>query len=156
MNQESKYRIVLLDKNGYDIGERFAENLKEAKQVMAYMFSDAYAKVTEITHEKTGTYGGPTRSRFATARESASWMTYMIRQERGDEQDAHAAMDENREGPAGGVCHLQALSAWAHGDRLATRNGRCRLEADIRLRHRIVLGDFSKKLAQSLYPRKGP
>ena len=56
MNQESKCLIVLLDKNRYDIGARFAENLKEAKQVMAYMLSDAYAKVTEITHEKTGTY----------------------------------------------------------------------------------------------------
>ena len=58
-------------------------------------------------------------------------MTSMIRQERGDEQDAHAGMDENRGGPAGGVCHLQALSAWACGDRLATRNGSCRLIADI-------------------------
>ena len=61
-------------------------------------------------------------------------MTSMIRQERGDEQDAHAGMDENRGGPAGGVCHLQALSAWACGDRLATRNGSCRLIAVIQQR----------------------
>ncbi|MBU2847182.1 hypothetical protein HF925_01025 [Acidithiobacillus ferriphilus] len=63
MNQESKCLIVLLDKNRYDIGARFAENLKEAKQVMAYMLSDAYAKVAEITHEKTGTHKFEVRNR---------------------------------------------------------------------------------------------
>lgn len=56
MNQESKYRVILLDKSGYDIGERAAENLKEAKHEMAYMLSDQYATVAESTHEIMGTY----------------------------------------------------------------------------------------------------
>lgn len=56
MNQEAKYRVVLLDKDGYDIGQRTAENLKEAKQEMAYMLSDAYARIAETTHEATRTH----------------------------------------------------------------------------------------------------
>lgn len=56
MSQESKYRVVLLDTDGYEISERPADNLKEAKATMAYMLSDQYAEVAETTHETMGTH----------------------------------------------------------------------------------------------------
>jgi hypothetical protein len=56
LNYESKYLVVLLDDDGYELSERPAQNLKEAKQEMGYMLSDAYAQAAETTHEKMGTH----------------------------------------------------------------------------------------------------
>jgi len=56
MNLEAKYRVVLLDADGYEIGERSADNLKAAKAEMSYMLSDQYANVAETTHETLGTH----------------------------------------------------------------------------------------------------
>lgn len=55
MGQETKYRVVLIDAEGYEIGERPADNLREARAEMRYMLSDQYAKVAETTHETMGT-----------------------------------------------------------------------------------------------------
>lgn len=54
MNQESKFQVVLLDNDGYDLGERPAENLKEAKEQMRYLLSESYARAAETTHEDMG------------------------------------------------------------------------------------------------------
>lgn len=62
MNQEAKYRVVLLDKDEYEIRERPADNLKEAKTTMAYMLSAQYAEVAETTHETMGTYKAEVRN----------------------------------------------------------------------------------------------
>ncbi len=56
MKQESKYRAVLLDRDGCDISERPAENLKQAGELMRYMLSDQYAEAAKTTHEKMGTH----------------------------------------------------------------------------------------------------
>jgi hypothetical protein len=62
MSQESKYRVLLLDAEGYEIGERPADNLKDAKAEMAYMLSAQYAQVAETTHETMGTYKAEVRN----------------------------------------------------------------------------------------------
>lgn len=62
MSQESKYRVVLLDAEDYEISDRPAENLKEAKTTMAYMLSAKYAEVAETTHETMGTYKAEVRN----------------------------------------------------------------------------------------------
>ena len=54
MSQDSKYRVILLDLEGYHLSERPADNLPEAKSTMAYMLSDAYARAAETTHEAMG------------------------------------------------------------------------------------------------------
>lgn len=56
MSNESKYRVVLMDVDGYTIGERSADTIREAKQTAAYMLSDAYANVAETTHKRMGTH----------------------------------------------------------------------------------------------------
>jgi hypothetical protein len=62
MSYESKYRVVLLDKDEYEIGERPAENLKEAKEQMRHMLSDDYANAAETTHGDMGTYKAEVRN----------------------------------------------------------------------------------------------
>jgi hypothetical protein len=59
---DSKYRVVLLDRDGYEIGERSAESLKEASSEMAYLLSDLYARAGETTHETMGTYKAEVRN----------------------------------------------------------------------------------------------
>ena len=56
MSQESKYRVVLLDADGYEISERPADNLNEAVVTLAYMLSEQYANVAETTHKAMGTH----------------------------------------------------------------------------------------------------
>ena len=62
MNQENKYRVLLLDEDGYEIGERPADNLKQAKTEMAYMLSDKYAQAGETTHKAMGTHKAEVRN----------------------------------------------------------------------------------------------
>lgn len=62
MSHESKYRVLLLDTDGYEIGERPADNLKEAKAEMTYMLSAQYAQVAETTHEAMGTHKAEVRN----------------------------------------------------------------------------------------------
>ena len=56
MSNESKYRVMLMDVDGYVIGERSADTIREAKQTAKYMLSDAHATVAETTHERMGTH----------------------------------------------------------------------------------------------------
>jgi len=48
-----KYRIVLLDEDGYVLGESEAETLSKGRERARYMLSDEYARATESTHEHT-------------------------------------------------------------------------------------------------------
>lgn len=59
---DTKYRCFLLDSCGYEISERPADNLKEAKATMGYMLSDEYARVAETTHETMGTHKAEVRN----------------------------------------------------------------------------------------------
>lgn len=61
---ESKYRVVLLDKDGFDIGGDYpADNLKEAKDRMAYLLSEQYARQgAESTHKAMGTHKAEVRN----------------------------------------------------------------------------------------------
>lgn len=59
---DTKYRCFLLDSSGYEISERPADNLKEAKATMGYMLSDEYARVAETTHETMGTHKAEVRN----------------------------------------------------------------------------------------------
>lgn len=65
MNQESKYRVVLLDKDECELGECQADGLKGAKAEMRRMLSDDYAKAAETTHERMGTYKAEVRNATA-------------------------------------------------------------------------------------------
>lgn len=56
MRKDSKYRVVLLDDDACELGERPADNLREARSEMSYMLSDGYAKAAETTHENMGTH----------------------------------------------------------------------------------------------------
>lgn len=62
MSQEAKYRVLLLDAEGYEISDRLADNLKEAKKTMAYMLSEQYASVAETTHQTMGTHKAEVRN----------------------------------------------------------------------------------------------
>lgn len=62
MSNDSKYRVVLLGKDGCELGERPADSQKEGKSEMRYMLSDDYAKAAETTHDKMGTYKAEVRS----------------------------------------------------------------------------------------------
>lgn len=55
MRSESKYNVVLLDKQGYELSSRPADNLKEAKGHVAYFLSDDYANMGESSHADMGT-----------------------------------------------------------------------------------------------------
>lgn len=59
---DTKYRCFLLDSSGYEISERPADNLKEAKATMSYMLSDEYARVAETTPETMGTHKAEVRN----------------------------------------------------------------------------------------------
>lgn len=48
--ERMKYRIVLKDSDGFEIGDREAETLKEAKAQAKHMLSDGYANLCEVTH----------------------------------------------------------------------------------------------------------
>lgn len=50
-----KYQVVLLDHEGNELGARPAANLVVAKQEMAYLFSDAFARAVGSTHQALGT-----------------------------------------------------------------------------------------------------
>lgn len=62
MSQENKYRVTLLDTDGYEISESQADSLKEAKATMAYMLTDEYARGAETTHETMGTQKAEVRN----------------------------------------------------------------------------------------------
>ena len=53
---ESKYFVVLLDREGYELGSREAMNLKDAKQEAAVLLDERWATSAETTHESLGTY----------------------------------------------------------------------------------------------------
>ncbi len=55
MRSESKYSVVLLDKDGYELSSRPADNLKEAKGHVRYLLSDDYANMAESSHDDMGT-----------------------------------------------------------------------------------------------------
>jgi len=73
--QETKYRVVVLDVEGYEISDRPATNLKEAKAEMAYVLSDEYAQAAETTHEIMGTHKAEVRN----AKEECLLDAYFIR-----------------------------------------------------------------------------
>ena len=50
--RESKFRIVLRDANGFDICDREAESLREAKRLATYLLTDEFARLAEVTHER--------------------------------------------------------------------------------------------------------
>jgi hypothetical protein len=47
---ESKYNVVLLDGDGYELSSRPADTLKAAKADAKYLLSDDYARVVETSH----------------------------------------------------------------------------------------------------------
>lgn len=51
--ERARYRVVLLDNQGFEVGEKEADTLKEAKGKARYMLSDEYARNTESTHDRT-------------------------------------------------------------------------------------------------------
>lgn len=53
---EKKYRIVLLDVNGFEISERFADTIKAADLEMRYMASESWAEMGETTHNYLGSF----------------------------------------------------------------------------------------------------
>ena len=51
-----KYKVVLLDKEGFEIGDREADNLKQSKEAATFLLSDDYARSAETTHASLGTH----------------------------------------------------------------------------------------------------
>lgn len=53
---ESKYNVVLLDGEGFELSSRPADTLKAAKADGKYLLSDNYARVIESTHADQRTH----------------------------------------------------------------------------------------------------
>ena len=62
MKCEAKYRVVLLEKDGSEISDRPADNLREAKCEAKYMLSDECARWCETSHASLRTYKAEIRS----------------------------------------------------------------------------------------------
>lgn len=61
---ESKYRVVLLNKDGHSIVDRDADTIKEAKKLAKYLLSDGYARYcAESTHLSLQTFKVEIRNR---------------------------------------------------------------------------------------------
>lgn len=61
---ESKYYVVLLDFNDYELCPAFAaDNLRDAKSRLNYLLSDEYAISGESTHQNMGTRKAEIRNR---------------------------------------------------------------------------------------------
>lgn len=59
---ESKFRVVLLDAKGFNLGERPADNLKQARDAMRYLLSGQFAVVAETSHTAMGTHKAEVRN----------------------------------------------------------------------------------------------
>lgn len=56
MRRESKYLVIVLDREGFTMSESEVETLKEAKARAKYKLTDDWARSCESTHENLGTH----------------------------------------------------------------------------------------------------